>query len=58
MPKYGQNLAAPRDKRIFKDTRIILQRIIQKDPDRLLGCVIDENMICNTDVLTITQYFG
>jgi hypothetical protein len=40
---YGENLAEPRSLGIFCGDRLLLQRIIQKDPPRLVGTLINEN---------------
>jgi adenine-specific DNA-methyltransferase len=53
--KYGNNLAAPRDPRIFKEDRILIQRIVSKAS---LDCTfLNEFMICNTDVITLLPKF-
>ena len=53
--RYGNNLAAPRDPRIFKEDRILIQRIVSKAS---LDCTfLNEFMICNTDVITLLPKF-
>jgi type I restriction-modification system DNA methylase subunit len=49
--KYGKNLAAPRDPSIFTGDRILVQRIVSKDS--LDSVYITENIICNTDIITL-----
>ncbi|MDO8871317.1 MAG: N-6 DNA methylase [Methanoregula sp.] len=49
--KYGVNLAAPRNHDIFVGSRILVQRIVSKD--RLDVTFIDEEYICNTDVISL-----
>jgi len=49
--KYGQNLAAPRNPRIFSGLRLLVSRIISKE--KLLGTITKEDFISNTDVIVI-----
>jgi hypothetical protein len=49
--KYGSNLAAPRDPAIFTGPRILLRRIVSKPV--LEGCVLENRLVCNTDVITL-----
>lgn len=51
--KYGDNLAASRDYNIFTGQRIIIQRILSGS--KVYGVYLDEEYICNTDVITLKQ---
>ena len=46
--KYGKNLAAPRDIKIFTGPRILVNRILSKE--RIDACFVDDTIINNTDV--------
>jgi type I restriction-modification system DNA methylase subunit/predicted type IV restriction endonuclease len=49
--KYGDNLAAPRDVKIYQGDRILLKRIISKD--KIDATFLDTEKICTTDVITL-----
>jgi hypothetical protein len=49
--KYGKNLAAPRDTRIFEGKRILVQRILSKN--NISATYLQESFICNTDIIIL-----
>ncbi len=51
--KYGENLAAKREDRIFKEKRILLNRILSKN--KFDACYIEEYYVNNTDIFNIIQ---
>ncbi|NLA63915.1 MAG: hypothetical protein GX857_12020, partial [Bacteroidales bacterium] len=49
--KYGGNLAAPRNPNIFKNERVLINRILSKD--RIDGVLLTDTFINNTDVFNL-----
>lgn len=49
--KYGKNLAAPRDPKIYKGERILINRILSQDT--IHGVLLEETFINNTDIFNL-----
>ncbi|MEP6626850.1 MAG: N-6 DNA methylase [Ginsengibacter sp.] len=54
--KYGDNLAAKRNERIFKEERILLNRILSGN--KFDACYLDETIINNSDIFNIIKRPG
>src|SRR5690606_9983391 len=54
--KYGKNLAAPRNYRVFSEPRILINRILSKN--KLDAVFTDEIIINNTDVFNFLSING
>ena len=49
--KYGKNLAAPRDPKIYQGARILINRIVSQDT--IHGVFLEETFINNTDIFNL-----
>jgi len=49
--KYGSNLAAPRDPAIYKESRILINRILSRET--IDGVYLEEEFINNTDIFNL-----
>jgi tRNA1(Val) A37 N6-methylase TrmN6 len=49
--KYGKNLAAPRDPKIYKGARILINRILSQDT--IHGVLVEKTFINNTDIFNL-----
>ncbi|RDB36690.1 MAG: hypothetical protein DCC88_03785 [Spirobacillus cienkowskii] len=56
--KYGENLAAPRNKEIFEGVRILVRQIPNKPPYCIHACITDKNIVHDRNINIVKPHLN